>query len=513
MRIQNSVRNLSAAWLGQVAMLLIKFVARTFFVIYLGKIYLGLNGLFSNILSMLSLAELGVGSAIVYSLYKPIACDDKNDLISIMQLYKKIYIIIGTFILVVGSSLTPFLSFFVKDLPNISNIELIYILFVVNASISYFFSYKSTFVIANQKNYVTTINHLAYYILTNVIQIIILITLQNFVLFLTIQIIMTFLENFTVSRIANRMYPILTHKEKIPLKGEVKKEILKNTGAMVFHKLGSIIVFSTDNLVLSKMIGLVSVGIYSNYSMIIAALDGILVQLFAAITASVGNLRVTASEEKQKKVFYATFFVNFYLYTFCAICLASLLNPVISLWFGRDFVFDKLIIFVLALNFYLTGMRKSVITFKDAFGLFWQNRYMPIFESAVNLICSIILVNIFGVIGVFIGTSISTIVTCVWIEPWVLFGFGFKSSSKPYFKLYFKYLIIMLIASFITLNITSLIVGEGIGYLLVNGIVCFIIVNSIIYVLFHKSEEFSVIRGYIHSLINSMKTKLLKEKI
>lgn len=512
MRIENSIKNLSAAWISQLILLLIKFANRTFFVIFLGAEYLGVNGLFSNILSMLSLADLGVGSAIVYSLYKPIADDNRNQIVALMQLFKKVYICVGIFILIVGCSLTPFLGFFIKEMPkNIGNLNLIYVLFVVNSGITYFYSYKGSFIIANQKNYIVTINHIIFATICTILQILILFFTKNFILYLCIQIMVTGLENYNISRKANKLYPFLKSKEKISLLRSTKSEIVKNTSAMIFHKLGTIVIFSTDNLVLSKIVGLVSVGIYSNYSLIIASVENIVSQIFNSLTASVGNLRVTSTTDKQKNVFDSLNFINFWIYAICSTCLLNLINPFIEIWLGKQYLFDSWVILILILNFYLTGMRKSVITFKDAFGLFWENRYMPIFESIINIVFSIFLAKVYGVIGVFIGTTISTLFTSMWIEPFILYNYGFKIKTKTYFIRYLKYFVTTVFISFITLFLCSFFDQSSLGAFVIRLIISVVISNMIIFVFFRKTNEYKILLDYLVIALNSIKLNILKK--
>ena len=299
-RTKNSIINLSFSLAGQFLNLLSKFLLRTVFVATLGKEYLGLSGLFTNILSLLSLAELGVGTAITFSLYKPIAQQNENQLIALMRVYKKAYICIGLFVLFAGALLTPFLSYFIKDMPDIPYIRMIYLLYVGNSGISYFYSYKASFIAANQKNYIVTNNQYLMNMLCALAQACALFFLHNYLIFLGMQVIFTIASNIRISKIADREYPILTRRTKIALDFNTKRMILSNIGAMVFHKIGAIVVFSTDNILLSKMFGLSIVGVYSNYCLIFNGIESILNQFFQSITASIGNLKADAEKGKQK---------------------------------------------------------------------------------------------------------------------------------------------------------------------------------------------------------------------
>ena len=228
----------------------------------LGSEYLGLIGLFTNILSILSLAELGVGSAIVYSMYKPLAEKDEYKLKGLMNLYKSAYTNIGIFVLLFGSLLTPFLDLFINENSKIQHLYLIYLMYVFNSGISYFYSYKRSLLIADQKKYIESLYHNSFYLLRNFLQIIILFMFKNFILYLGIQIILTLIENIILSKRVDYLYPIFKGKDNTQLEKKEKQTIFNNVKAMIYHKLGSVIVMGTDNLLISMFVGLIEVGLY-----------------------------------------------------------------------------------------------------------------------------------------------------------------------------------------------------------------------------------------------------------
>ncbi|PKM53340.1 MAG: hypothetical protein CVV00_12765 [Firmicutes bacterium HGW-Firmicutes-5] len=489
-RTENSIKNIKYALIGQMLALVITFISRMTFVSVLSAEYLGINGLFTNILSILSLAEMGIGTAIVYSMYKPIAEKDVEKIKSLMHLFKKTYIIIGLLISVLGIMLTPFLQFFIKDIPDVDYISIIFLMFVINSSISYFYSYKRFLIIANEKKYVASIYRYSIFIGMSICQIIILITTQNYILFLSIELIATFLENILISIKADKMYPYLKEKNILPLETNEKDQIKKNVQALIYHRIGGVVVLGTDNLLISMLIGLVAVGIYSNYLLIISALMLIYGLIFESLTASIGNLGITQTEEKNRNVFYVTNFAAFWVFGFSAIALWNLVNPFIEIWLGSEYLFNMEIVAVLIINFYITGMRSSVRVFKDAHGLYWYDRYKPLAESIINIIASVILANYLGVLGIFLGTMISTITTSFWVEPFVLYKYGFKTSSTEYFKLYLKYAMITIIAGGLTWMVCSFIVGSGIMNFGIKLVICAIIPNFIFYIIFKKNNAF-----------------------
>ncbi|HDR6269334.1 sugar translocase [Bacillus cereus] len=503
-RTGNSLKNIKYAVIGQVLALIISFITRMIFVQTLSSEYLGINGLFSNILSMLSIAELGVGAAIVYSLYKPLSEQDVPKIKTLMSLYKKAYITIGMFIAMTGVIITPFLNFIIKDMPDIPHIEFIYVLFVLNSAMSYFFSYKRSLIIADQKRYIATFYRYGFFLILNVVQIIILLITKNYLYYLILQLCFTFMENIAISRKANTLYPYLREKDILPLDKETKGTISRNIKAMMGHNVGGIVVNGTDSLLISKFVGVVAVGLYSNYLLITSALNTVFGIMFQAVTASVGNLGVTESGERSHFIFRCLNLIGFWIHGFAAIALINLLNPFLKLWLGEEYLFSLGIVLVIVVNFYFTGMRKSVLTFRDALGLYWYDRYKPFFEAGINLLASIILGKYFGIIGIFIGTIISTLSTCFWVEPYMLFKYGFRKSVKPYFLKYITYTITVIVTGAVTWSACNLVDGDSISSFLLKLIICSVLTNLIFLCVFWRSDEFKY-------LLKVLKTQVKKK--
>lgn len=488
-RTENVLRNIRVSLILQTATALVAFLTRKVFVQMLSQEYLGLNGTFSNILSMLSLAELGIGEAITYSLYKPLAEHDNGQIAALMNLFRRAYRIIGLTVALLGILLTPFLPVLIRELPDIPHIYIIYLLFVLNTAVSYSFVYKQSLMIADQRQYITTIGHFLKYILLQLVQAIFLIITRNYFVYLGLQISATLLENLIFSYVANRLYPDIWASPPARLKQATKKEIIQNTKAMVIHKVGGAIVFGTDNLLISFFVGIVEVGIYSNYLLITNGLKSIYGRLFHALTASIGNLRVTEEPEKTIPVFWRVNFLGNWLYGFSSICLVVLFNPFIALWVGEKYLFSQEIVCLIALNFYVTGLRKAVSTFREAYGLYWYDRYKPIAESAINMVSSIILAVPLGISGILIGTFISTITTCFWIEPWVLFKYGLHAPVWPYFRDYAVNTFTTLLTAVLVWHICAVLPGTGITLFLEKLAVCAVLGNLGYLVIYYRRGE------------------------
>ncbi|MCI8471344.1 MAG: oligosaccharide flippase family protein [Clostridia bacterium] len=509
MRTENSIKNLIYAFVGQAIGIVVSLITRFIFIRFLSQEYLGIDGLFTNILSILSLVELGIGPAMTFSLYKPLAEKDEKKISALMNLYKNSYNIVGGLIIVIGILIMPLLPLFINEMPNINNTNAIYILFVLNSGFSYFYAYKRSLIIADQKKYVATFYRYLFYVILNICQIIILIITKNYILFLVLQILFTVIENIAISKKTHKLYPFLKNNKKEKVEKKTRKEISKNMTAMTIHKIGGVVVKSTDNIILSKFVGLTQVAIYSNYYLIINAVNTVLMQVFNSITASVGNLNVTGSKKKLKEVFDKVFFVNFWIYSVSSICLYILLNHFIKLWVGENYLFSWEIITIIVINFYLTGMRNTVLTYRDALGLYWQDRYKAIFESIINIIASIVLVKIFDTFGVFLGTFISSVTTCLWIEPYILYKYGLKEKVSKYFLKFFVYTVIFIIVGLITYSVSNFLIQiQTIGGLLGKIIICILIPNILYICIFAKTREFS----YYQDMLKNIFEKFMHNK-
>lgn len=505
-RIAKTMHNTAIGIIGQMATYILAFVYRTIFIMVLGSDYLGVQGLFSNILSILSLTELGIGSAVTFSLYKPLA-ENKQDVIKgIMGYYARIYKVIGITVAGIGISLTPFLNVFIKDSPNIPYLWMIYLLYLSDSVLSYFFSYKRSIIIADQKSYINTLNINVFIILRTFVQIILLTAYRNFILVLAVQMIFTFLSNITISNKANSMYPYLKEKRKKELDSKIKSDLIKKIRAMAYHQIGTVFVFGTDNLLISTFIGVFWVGIYSNYILIIGIITMIIQQFTQSVVAGIGNLVSTETIKKSKNTFDLLFFINFWIYSFCSICFLTLINPFIVIWIGSEFLFDSWIVVMIVINFYLSGMRQNILAFRNALGLFWYDRYKPIFEAIINIAASIILLNQLGIIGVFIGTSISTIATSFWVEPYIVFKYYFKNGIKKYFQKYIVYTLATILIGFFMHLLSENLFHGTLSSFIILFMMCLIVPNLLLCIIFFRTNEFKNSVSLIKQIIFVKKT-------
>lgn len=489
-RTDNSLRNLKTAVLFKLAAIVVNFIARKIFVVVLTKEYLGLDGTFANILTMLSLAELGVGTAITYSMYKPLAEGDRELILSLMTLYRKFYTVIGITVGVLGAALTPFLQYIIRDIPDIPHIRLIYLMFVLDSSISYFLVYKQSLISADQKQHIVTSYQYKTSMAVTAAQCAALLLTGDYVLYLALKLCATFVCNALLARKADRLYPYLKQKTVQPLPAPVRQDISKNIRAMIAHKLGSVVVFGTDNVLIAYFVGAVSVGLYSNYLLITQSLKSAYSMIFRAMTASIGNLCAAEDTAHAQAVFWRVDLLTRWIYGFSTVCLVVLFNPFISLWLGADYLFSMPIVLLIVLSFYVTGMRQSVLTFREAMGLYWYDRHKPLFESAINLAVSILLAKPFGIVGIFIGTVVSTLSTCTWVEPYILFRHGFCAPVGKYFARYALNVLLTAAAGAATWYICALLPAAGFGAFLVKVLLCCVLPNLFFLLVYGKTSEF-----------------------
>ena len=516
-RTKQSVKNAAFSIGAQLIQQLIKLLVRIAFIRVIGE-YLGVNGLFTDILTTLQLVELGIGPAIAYSLYKPLANNDTNKVKALMNLFRKAYRAIGTFILIAGVAFTPFYGFFINEMPeNIPNLNIIYWIFVFDTGISYFYSYYRTLLVSDQKKYLDISIQTGVTVCISIIQIVLIYVTRNYMWYLGAQIVGTILTNFIASRIAMKQYPYLKEKEVEKLDDETFGEIKKNVVAMVFHKVGSIIRDATDNLLISKYIGLVMTGIYSNYLMITKALTTLINQIFSAVVSSVGNLHVTRSEEAQQEVFYNINFLNFWIASFCTCCFGALIGPFILVISNENYLMSEFITILISIRLYLDMMRKTPWMFCEAAGIYWNGKTKPLWEVAVNLVVSLILVKTIGIAGVFIGTIVTILVVDLPVEPHLAFKYVLKCKSTKYYIKYIIYLIVTVIMYTATYLAVRYIAGAtygmpGLGMFILKAVIAVIVSNIILIVLMFRTKEFKytkdLAKKYAKSALNKFTNKL-----
>lgn len=508
-RTKSSIRNASVALIGQLLSYVLNFIVRLIFVRILGDQYMGVNGLFTNIMSTLAFVELGMGASITIFLYKPVAQNDEKRIICLLSYYKKAYRIIGMIIFFMAICIIPFLPIIIKDITIPVNTVIVYFLFIIMNVIPYFYAAEKTILDVNQEKYIITIVHYLSNIVMLIIQAILLSVYKNYYLYIAIQLISTFTENVIISIIARKKYNYINQKSKNKLEKSTKHAIIKKMKAMTFQQIGLIVQNSTDNILISSMIGVRWVGIYSNYYLLISVIESIISQVFSSIQSSIGNLNVFADEEKKYKVYNCMLFINFWLVCFFTVCMGVLIDPFITMFFGTEYLMPKIVVYILIFNIYILNINKANSIYKYATGHIEEDKYAAIIGAIINLVLSIILAKWIGISGIFIGTTISTLTTKTFVEPYILHKYVFERKMKYNVKQYVKYLIFTVLSSFIIITaLNTFSFNNQLIDFIIKAIITVIVINIFIIVVYHRTEEYKYTIEILNS--NQYLNKILK---
>ena len=502
MRTVNSMKNSISSMLGYIISILIGIIGQKIFLKILGAEYLGLNGLFTNILTTLGIFELGIGNAIVYNLYKPIAENKKEEVKSLMLFYKKAYNIITLVVFIFGLMLLPFLKLFIGDLTININIYIIYILFLLETISSYLISYKRSLIYANQQNYIINIIHIIYLLIINISKLLLLYLTKNYYVYIIIMIFGQIAENTIISLYATKLYPYLKEKKIMPLNKKIEKDIFNKVKALILHKIAAVIVNGTDNIIISSFLGVITVGLYSSYNLIISPVNSLFSQFIGSTTASVGNLIATETKEKCYQVFKRIRFLNFWLACFSGICLLVIIQPFIKVWVGEEYLLSRLVVSTLVLNYFQKMMRNTYMAFKDSAGIWQEDKYVPLVESLLNIVFSILLLKIFGLAGVFMGTIISGLALWCYSYPKYVYKKLFNRSYLDYAKETLGYIFLFILLSLLTYEISNLIIVSN-PYLqvIINTLIAITIPNIILLILFRKTDNFKYFKELVQKLL------------
>ncbi len=489
MRAERFVRNSLGAVIRQTTGLACNFICRTAFIYTLGMEYLGVSGLFSNVLAVLSLAELGLGSVLQYSMYKPMAEKDEEKLLALLLLYRKAYRVIACVITGAGLALIPFLPLLMKEGYS-EEILLYYLLYLIQTVSSYFLVYKQSLLMADQKIYVTALYQMIVQICKCCIQVMLLLLTRDFLLYLLTDICAVVVKNLLLARKTDRMYPSLRKKGGGFLPPGEKKSIYRNVYAMFYHRVGLRVVSSTDNIVIASRLGLITEAVYDNHFLILNVATSFLEYILTAAQTEVGNILAVEDSETVYRTFRRFYLAGFWLYSFCGVCFAVLLSPFMALWVGQDATFGWQVTGLLAIQFFLFGVRRVPVIFKETMGLVWQDRRKPLAEAAINLGVSIWLAGKIGVAGVVAGTIVSMVSTSLWVEPYVLYRDGFHRPVREFWKLFVSYFLAFAGISGIVLFLCMCVPAMGWAGLFLRGMTAFVAFQLLTAAVFWHNRQF-----------------------
>lgn len=498
-RTKNASRNMFWGILNRVVVLVLPFITRTIILYLLGANYLGVGTLFSSILSFLSLTELGFGTAIVYAMYKPIARGDKSKIRTLLNYYKILYRKIGIVMLAIGTLLVPFIPYLIKgDTPENINIYILYYIYLLNSVVSYFFAgYRSSLLIAHQREDISTKVVTAVNIGVQAFQIVALLLTKNFYIYAFVPIIGTLITNALYYQLTKKIYPDIQPEGNIDF--QTKKNIHKKISGLIGTKLNSIVIHSADTIVISTFLGLTMTAQYGNYYLIFNAVCGIIGVLFSAITAGIGNKLVMDSIEENYKLFCRLSYLNAAIVCWGSCCFLCLYEPFMTVWVKKDLCLGTAFVILMVLYFYIYQIQKTILTFKDAAGLWNMDKLRPYVSMIINLVSNIILVNFIGIYGIVISTIIAFFISLPWVNK-VLFDNLFH--MRPIRNLvgiggYFVLTMIAAVATYFVCMICS----DGLIGIIQRFMICCIIPNIIFVLATLRSDEFKYWKSFALNMI------------
>ena len=498
-RTKNSVKNVMAGFLCQGITLLLNFVSRSFFVSVLSSEYLGINGLFSNILTILSFAELGIGEALSFAMYQPARENNKKKLCELLRLYKLAYRGIAIFVSVIGIVLSFFLDYLVADKPDIpENFQIIFWLFLFNNVCSYLLAYKQAILLVDQKKYIILYVQQGIKIFQIIVQISVLVLIKSYYAFLLVQVLCTGLSNIMVSAYVAKHYPWLNEKNA---NGKVSREernkILDDIKALSISKIAGVVSNGSDNIVIAKILGLTSVGVISNYTMVINSISTILWGALSGVIGSLGNFNASAGTKERENLFDELYLMIYWIYTLCCSCLVAILNPFVEVWLGNEYSVDIYVVVALVLIAYISGINIPVYTFRVTCGLFNEMKWPYFLSGIANIILSIIFAFKMGLFGVYFATIISRVIICEMAEGYIVYK---NILHKPFYKYIIRYLMGMVLLG-ICVSLCSAasesIELSGLVGLILKAIVSFVLCNLMLMVSLSWRKEFKrlLLRG------------------
>lgn len=489
-RIKNTIMGTVWGSVQKIISIIFPFIIRTVFIKTLGVNYLGLNSLFASILQVLNLTELGISSALVFSMYKPIVEDDIDKICALMNLYKICYRIIGLVILGAGILLVPLIPYFIKGaIPPDINIYVLYFMNLGATVLSYWlFAYRNSLFNAHQRMDVISIITSIINLVTYVLQIVCLLNFHNYYLYLSVNILSQIMLNVVTAIVSKKFYPKYSAKGYV--EREERKEIFKKVRDLFSAKIGGVINHSADSIVISSFLGIQILAVYQNYYYIVSTLLAFFMVFYNACDAGIANSLIVKNTDDNRKLLYYINHFSFSVLNFCFSALICLYQPFMEMWVGKQYLLDYSMVILFAVYLIAEVAPRTLVTFKDAGGIWRSDRFRPLIVATVNLIINIILVNIVGIKGVLISTIFSLLVVGY---PWLIFNINhnlFYINIKQYLLRLLEYMIIICLCSVCTYQICKVINGQNLLLIcFIRMVICCLVSNVLFYIFFRKTNE------------------------
>lgn len=507
-RTAYAARNLAYGMVNKILMLLVPFLLLAVIRRTLGSEYLGLNNLFASLIQMLSLAEMGLGSAMVYSMYKPVAENNVEQLDALLRLYRNIYRVLSIFILLVGMICVPFLTKIIKDsVPEDTNLYLLFLIYLLNTVLSYgLFAYKKSLLQAYQRtdivSKISTVVHVGLYAM----QLLSLLVYRSYYLYVLLLPLSTVANNLLVNYVCSKRYAGI--KPEGEIEERAKRDLFSRVGALAGHKIGGIVISSFDSVVISAFLGLRSVALYSNYFYVVKALTGIINIGYSSILPGIGNSIILEDKEHNYALYRKVSFLLMWFVGWASVCLVCLYQPFVTLWMGKEYLlgWDTVLLFVI--YFYVWQIRVANLAFKDATGLWKDDFWKPYVGLFVNLFVNILLVKLIGMNGVLITTIFVMVAIYNPWEQWVLFTKLFQCSAMESVRVHVFHVVFTVIAAGVTYGVCLLFTATNqFVALLLRACICVVIPNILFFVFYHKKEECKYMMHILEKALDNMKGK------
>lgn len=512
MRIWNSTKNIITSFAGQLLNMVLNFVVRTVFIYTLSKAYAGISGLFSSVLMILSLSELGIGSVITFAMYKPLAENDTEKLKTLMQFYRKAYRIIGFVFLGLGLMLMPFLPYLMKGSTDLVNVNMVYILYLLDIAMSYwFFAYKAAILNASQKQYVVSLYSYVGNTLTALARLAMLFLLRStpelsFYCYVIVGIIGNIIKNLLIKEKVDRVFPWLLEKDVKPLEKSEKKTIFQKVYGMTVSLVCEVLNDGIDTVIISAVLGVNTVAIFSNYIMLKKYVNGFLSTIFGPMSASIGNLCAVESIEKKKQFFNTLQFSYFWIYGFCSICFWMLYNPFIAgVWLDESWILAERDVFLLCFNFLIDGIAAAVVKYRNVNALFWETRNRYLLSAVLNATLSVVLAGPvgLGVTGTLLGTTAGLVVMIGW-DPMIVYRRIFQQNGLRFFPMYFGYLGLAMLTGALVHVLALPFAEYTVGNFLIKLFLCLGVPNGLWFILFRKRPEFQYLKNAASAIMQKV---------
>ncbi|MGI6200341.1 MAG: hypothetical protein ACOYJA_06200 [Christensenellales bacterium] len=497
-RNQRSARNLVYGLCKQLFILLLNFAVKTVFIKTLGKDFLGLNGLFSNIFLLFSFAEFGLGAAMTYSFYGPFARGEREKCRQLYHYFRRMYRAMSLLVLGLGMLVIPLMPYLVDlDLP-MTQVVAYYLLYILSSCVSNWFLYQANVLVADQNQYLVSRIQLILETACFLLQIVVLIWLRSFALYLACVVIKFLITGVCYQVELRRQYPYLEQKAVLP-RAE-RAEILENTKTLFVYKFARALINSTDNLLISVLVGTVWIGLYSNYQFVVVGVQGLVSALFSAFTASVGNLVAQRIPQAQYRVYRAVDLIDVWVSGFTAACLLALFQDFIALWAGVDYLLDLPAVILIVAIYYLRVIREGICMFREAAGLFTPFKNVTLITAALNLVLSVILGRAFGLIGIFAATVVAILATYFWYEPYLTYKRLFHRPFGEYVKRQAAQLAVTLAVVGVTCWLCALLPAASVGGFIGKMALCAVVPNALFYLIYRRTEEFGALMDTLRDL-------------